>query len=102
MELDVPAEPTRIVASGLINPDSIVAVHLSLNKSLAESSLLFEDVAGPRITLFEDGREVAQLYNYSHDWFTAPFQPQVGHQYTIQVTAEGLPTVESDQLLRDC
>ena len=95
VDVDVPEEPTRLVVNALISPDQDVGARVSLNKSVLDQDPRFSTVGDAQVILYEDGREVAQLAHQATGWYSASFRPRAGQSYTMQVSAEGLPSVEA-------
>ena len=95
IDLDLPPEPTRLVVNSLINPDSLITMRLSRSKSVLDQAEFFTVVRDARVTLYEDGREVARLNDQGEGRYRADFRPSIGRQYTVEAAAEGLPPVEA-------
>ena len=95
IDLDIPPEPTRLVVNSVINPDSLITMRLSKSKSVLDQADFFTVVRDARVTLYEDGREVARLNDQGEGRYLADFRPSIGRQYTVEAAAEGLPPVEA-------
>ncbi len=95
IDVDLPVEPTRLVVNGFINPDSAVTVRISKSKFVLDRAESFTLVEDAQAVLFENGQEITQLNHVGTGLYTSPYRPQVGQQYTIQVDADGLESVEA-------
>ena len=100
IEPDIPIEPPRLVVNSVINPDSTVGVRISRSKYILDRAESFATVDNAQVALYEDGQEVAQLNSAGTGWYTSTFLPKAGHQYLLQVMAEGFPTVEASSEIR--
>ena len=95
VDVDIPPEPTRLVVNSFISPDQDVGLRVTKSKSALDRAESFPLVNDAQVTLYEEGREVAQLTNESSGWYTAPFRPQAGFRYTVQVSSNGAQSVEA-------
>lgn len=100
IEPDIPVEPPRLVVNSVISPDSAAGARISKSKYVLDRAESFATVDNAQVALFEDGREVAQLSSAGTGWYTSTFHPKAGHQYLLQVMAEGFPTVEASSEIR--
>lgn len=99
IDVDLPEEPARLVVNAFVNPDSIVRVRISQSKSPLDRSPFFTLVDDAQATLFENGQEITQLSGQGEGLYIADYRPVANRQYTLQVSAEGLATVEANSTI---
>ncbi len=100
IEPDIPIEPTRLVVNSVISPDSTAGARISKSKYVLDRAESFVTIDNAQVALYEDGQEVAQLNHTELGWYTSAYRPKAGHQYLLQVMAEGFPTVEASSEIR--
>ena len=87
----------RLVINGVISPQRVVAVNISRSNAPsgeAPPELFLTDAT---VLLYENAVLVEKLTHQQKGEYRSPsrFKPQPGQQYTLQVTAPGLPFAET-------
>ena len=100
VDVDVPNEPTRLVANAFLQADSTVVLELTQSQSILTNSDI-RPVSGAEAVLLEEGRAVTTLEETQRAGvYTASFTPTVGRSYTLQVSKVGFEPVEATTFIR--
>jgi len=94
-ELAYPGD--RLVINGVISPQSIVSVNISRSNAPSGEAPPELSVTNATVMLYENALLIEKLtYRQKGQYESASgFKPQPGKQYSLQVTAPGLPPAET-------
>jgi hypothetical protein len=92
--IDLPPAEPELVVHCIFNPDSEWVASVTLSQALDVAGLA-TPVTNAAVQILENGVPVATLGHDSADFYRAALgiKPQVGHSYTIQVSAPDYATV---------
>jgi len=87
----------RLVINGVISPQSIVSVNISRSNAPSGEAPPDLFVTDATVLLYENALLIEKLMHQQKGQYesTSGFKPQPGKQYTLQVTAPGLPPAET-------
>jgi hypothetical protein len=84
LEIDLPAPEPKLVVNALLNPDSLIKVHLSKTASVFDS--IPEYVEDADVIIYENGLNLTPLYYQSDGFYsTELIKPEAGKIYRIEI-----------------
>ena len=96
LDIDIPFKKRKIVVNGIMNPDSLVRVHVSKSMHILDN----QDIAlldNAHLNLYEDGVFIDSIPEVANGLYELPgFKPAIDHTYRIEVTAENRNPVEAE------
>lgn len=99
VEPEIAQLPDRLVVNALLVPDQPFGIRVSSSRYILAETDTFASVDDAQVTLFEDGRAVAQPEHTGAGWYASEFWPQPGHRYDLQVSSETRGTVAASSEL---
>lgn len=100
IDIDVPAEDSKMVLHGYLNPDSVIKVQLSKSVFVLKDVYERQDVAGATVTVFEEDKELGQMQLKEDGWYELPgYQPKEGKTYRIEAHKTGLGKITASEMV---
>jgi len=99
--IDMPQKEKKIVINGLLNPDSTIRVNISKSLFIQDS----EDANIPYINnsadvkLYEGDKFIETLTFSEKGNYCSQMKPEVGKNYKVVVTADGLPKAQCSTII---
>ncbi len=95
-ELDYSDVPftSRLVLSSIINPDSLIKVHVGKTIAITDTSSVIVENTG--VFLFENGVPIDTLDYQSDGWYVSDVYPQVGFNYRLETHHPAFSSVSSE------
>lgn len=86
-------KPLKLVMNSLLNPDSIVKVHLTSSMPIYEKGSQIRTIENAQIQIFENDNYLADALYIGNGYYAAyGIYPKHGHTYRLEAKAEGFPT----------
>jgi len=92
-DFDYEKKPSKLVVNAILNPDSIISIHISSSISYNPPST-YKQVENAVIELFENDQLLGQLLSKGRGYYTlSETYPKEGAIYKVLVAAEGYQSV---------
>lgn len=99
IEMKLPEQPPKIVLNSFFNPDSIIMLHLSKSQFVLNSQEI-KPITDADVTLYENGSYIGRFTHINKGFYSLHgFYPKIGAQYTVNVSANGLKSVEAKDII---
>lgn len=93
VDLTVNELPRKVVVNGLIGPDSIFQIRVSLSSAMNEGKQLVDNAI---VEVYEDGVYLYSLPNTENGWYKVWATPSEGKYYRVEVSVPGFETVYAE------
>lgn len=97
-DLAFPNAPNQLVLNSILHPDSVIKVYLTRSASIADSANQFSAMEGATVLLYENDTLVDRLA-FEDGSYQINYYPTAGRRYTVEVKAEGYPTVTASDVV---
>lgn len=99
VDVDVPFEAKQFTVNSFFNPDSVWAVHLSLNRDILDEKP-YEEINKALVVVFEGDHAIDTLTNTGYGHFRSlDERPEVGKTYTLSVSKPGYSDIYCSSLI---
>ena len=96
IDINIPEKDKKIVINSIISTDSLIKVNVSKSLNILDNqnAIFLNDAT---VKLYEDNVFIEQLTNITNgNYKSQTFYPQVGKNYKIEVSSNGLKTITAE------